>query len=186
MMMLRGKILAACSRTMAAAMLVFASSLPSNAQIMPGRQQLPTSQDKTTQSSDRDATLSPQDQAEEELQKGTALTQRGSFSEAIPHLLAARGRVSSEYAANFNLALCYTGTSQFKEAIEILYGLRSGGHDNVDVENLLAQAQIGNSQPQKALASLRRQLLCRRKTRSSIHLSQTRAWITKITTSGSM
>ncbi|MFZ0815330.1 MAG: tetratricopeptide repeat protein [Candidatus Sulfotelmatobacter sp.] len=100
--------------------------------------------------------MSSQDQGEEELRKGTALTQRGSFSEAIPHLLAARGRVANEYAANFNLALCYTGTSQFKEAIEILKSLRSNGHDNVDVENLLAQAQIGNSQPQEALASLRK------------------------------
>ncbi len=123
---------------------------------MPGRQQLPTGQDKTTQSSDRDATLDTQDQGEEELRKGTALTQRGSFSEAIPHLLAAQGRVTNEYAANFNLALCYVGTSQFKNAIEILNGLRSSGHDNVDVENLLAQSYIGNSQPQEALASLRK------------------------------
>jgi predicted Zn-dependent protease len=157
-MILRDQVFAACSRTIASVVLVlvFASSLPSNAQVMPGRQQLPAGQDKTTQSSDRDATLSLQDHGEEELRKGTDLTRRGSFSEAIPHLLAARGRVANEYAANFNLALCYIGTSQFGEAIEILNGLRRSGRDNVDVENLLAQAYIGNSQPQDALASLRR------------------------------
>lgn len=94
--------------------------------------------------------------AEEELEKGTALTRRGLFNEAVPHLLAARGRVANEYAANFNLALCYIGTSQIKEAIETLNGLRNSGHDNVDVGNLLAQAYIGNAQTQEALASLRK------------------------------
>jgi tetratricopeptide (TPR) repeat protein len=144
------------SRMIASVVLVFVSSLPSNAQIMPGRQQLPASQGTITRSSDRDAASSSEDQGEEELRKGTALTQRGSFSEAIPHLLAARGRVANEYAANFNLALCYIGTSQFKNAIEMLNGLRSSGHDNVDVKNLLAQAYVGNSQPQEALAALQK------------------------------
>lgn len=144
------------SKTITTVVIVFAIGTVSNAQVMPGRQQLPAGQDKTTQSSDHDANLSSQDQDEEELRKGTALTQRGSFFDAIPHLLAARGRVANEYAANFNLALCYIGTSQFKNAIEILDGLRSSGHDNVDIENLLAQAYIGNSQPQEALTSLRK------------------------------
>lgn len=94
--------------------------------------------------------------AEEELEKGTAFTRRGLFNEAIPHLLAARGRVANEYAASFNLALCYVGTSQFKKAIQILNDLRIDGHDGVDVENLLTQAYIGNSQPQEALASLQK------------------------------
>ena len=93
---------------------------------------------------------------ESELQVGTALTRKGLFREAIPHLVAARGQVSNDYAANFNLALCYVGTSQFNNAIQILNDLRSAGHDGVDVENLLAQAYIGNAQPQEALASLQK------------------------------
>jgi tetratricopeptide (TPR) repeat protein len=122
---------------------------------IPGKPQINSSPTSDRQAeSGSDPRFAPD--AEEELEKGTALTRRGSFSEAIPHLLAARGRVSNEYAANFNLALCYIGTSQLKEAIEILNGLRSSGHDNVDVENLLAQAYIGNSQPQEALASLQK------------------------------
>lgn len=137
-------------------MVAFSIALASNAQVMPGRQQLPANQNQVNQAAEGEATLSAQDQGEEELRKGTALTRRGSFSEAIPHLLAARGRVSNEYASNFNLALCYIGISQLKEAIEILNGLRSSGHDNVDVENLLAQAYIGNAQPQEALTSLRK------------------------------
>src|SRR5579872_4118781 len=52
--------------------------------------------------------------AEVELQKGIALTRGGKFQEAIPHLLAAQGQVTSELAASFNLALCYVATGQFK------------------------------------------------------------------------
>jgi len=141
---------------MVTAAVAFSSGLPSNAQVMPGRQQLPTSQDRTAQSPEGDATLSSQDQGEEELRKGTALTRRGFFSEAIPHLLAARGRVSSEYAADFNLAICYVGVGEFKLAIQILNGLRTMGRGGVDVENLLAQAYIGNAQPQEALTSLQK------------------------------
>ena len=95
-------------------------------------------------------------QAEEELQKGTALTQRGSFAEAIPYLMAARGRVSNDYAASFNLSLCYVATSQSKQAILILIALRDAGHDNADVNNLLAQAYIGDGQNDKALEALQR------------------------------
>ena len=62
-------------------------------------------------------------QAETELQLGIALTQRGSFGEAIPHFLAAKGRVSDEYAVEFNLALCYTGTGQFEESHSSLDGI---------------------------------------------------------------
>ena len=44
---------------------------------------------------------------DDELRQGTALTRKGLFREAIPHLLAAHGHVTNEYAANFNLAICY-------------------------------------------------------------------------------
>jgi tetratricopeptide (TPR) repeat protein len=95
-------------------------------------------------------------QAEAELQTGTALTRRGAFAEAIPHLVAARGQVANEYAASFNLALCYVGSRQFGKAIEILSGLRGSGHANADVENLLAQSYVGDGQQQLALDALRR------------------------------
>jgi tetratricopeptide (TPR) repeat protein len=94
--------------------------------------------------------------AEAELQKGTALTRRGAFVEAIPHLLAARGRVANDYAANFNLALCYVATGQSQRAIPLLTDLRVSGHDNAEVNNLLAQAYVGDSQDQKALDATRR------------------------------
>ncbi len=92
-------------------------------------------------------------QAEDELRKGTALTRKGLFADAIPHLQAAYGRVSEEYAAGFNLALCYVGTNQFDKAIEILKTLHDKARGS-DVENLLAQAYIGNGQEKEALASL--------------------------------
>jgi predicted Zn-dependent protease len=92
-------------------------------------------------------------QAEDELQKGTALTRKGNFSEAIPHLMAARGKVSNEYAASFNLGLCYVGTGQYQQAIQLLNDLRREGHNLADVENLLAQAYIGNGQSADAFTA---------------------------------
>jgi len=99
------------------------------------------------------ASLTP---AETELRTGIALTQRGLFTEAIPHLLAARGHVSDEYAASFDLALCYVATRQFKTAIQILNGLSTEGKATADVENLLAQAYIGNAQSREAFEALQK------------------------------
>ncbi|MFZ0641167.1 MAG: tetratricopeptide repeat protein [Candidatus Acidiferrales bacterium] len=84
---------------------------------------------------------------------GIALTHKGEFSSAIPHLLAARGRVADEYAANFDLALCYVATNQYEDAVDVLASLTNGGHATADVNNLLAQAYIGVAQPQRALAA---------------------------------
>lgn len=105
--------------------------------------------------SDSQSEVSPDVEAERELQKGTALTRAGQFTEAIPHLVVARGRVRNEYAASFNLALCYVATADYKHAIEILNELRSS-HDNADVQNLLAQAYIGNGQDKEALGAVER------------------------------
>lgn len=135
--------------------MAFAIGASSNSQAVPGRQQIPVNQNQA-QSADRDPASSTQEQAEDELRKGTALTRQGSFTDAIPHLLAARGRVINEYAANFNLAICYVGTSRFKDAIQVLNDLQPSGHNSVDVENLLTQAYIGNEQPQEALSSLQK------------------------------
>jgi tetratricopeptide (TPR) repeat protein len=92
-------------------------------------------------------------QAQSELMTGIALTHKGEFSGAIPHLLAARGRVADEYAANFDLALCYVATGQYEDAAGILTSLKDGDHATAEVNNLLAQAYIGMAQPQKALAA---------------------------------
>ncbi len=94
--------------------------------------------------------------SEVELRTGIELTRRGLFSEAIPHFLAAEGHVSDEYASKFNLALCYVGTAQFRQAIRILLILRSSGHSDANVENLLAQAYIGDGQREAAFEALQR------------------------------
>jgi len=54
----------------------------------------------------------------------------------------------------FNLALCYVGTRQFAPAIEILTHIERAGH-GAQVDNLLAQAWIGNHQAEPALKSFR-------------------------------
>jgi tetratricopeptide (TPR) repeat protein len=88
--------------------------------------------------------------AEAELQQGIALTRSGEFEKAIPHLLAARGRVRNDYAARFNLSLCYAATAQYESATELLVQLRSDGYSNGDVLNLLTQSLLGGRQPEKA------------------------------------
>ena len=98
-----------------------------------------------------ESTSSPTD-AEAELQTGIKLTSVGNFTAAIPHLMNARGHVADEYAAGFDLALCYVATGQFKDAIPVLNGLLGGPHDP-SVYNLLTQAYVGNDQTQLALQS---------------------------------
>jgi len=141
--------------TVAAAIVEMLLCVLCQAQVPSSRPQAPSSSpaqpESATASSVQQAEVT---QAENELRQGTALTRQGLFSEAIPHLLAARGRVANEYAAGFNLALCYVGSGDSKSAIPILDNLRHQGHENADVENLLAQAYIGNDQPKEALASL--------------------------------
>jgi len=95
-------------------------------------------------------------QPEAELQTGITLTRGGHFSEAIPHFLAARGHVTDEYAAAFNLALCYVGVGEFPKAISILAELRNGSHENSSVENLLSQAYEGNDQPKQAFEAFQK------------------------------
>lgn len=127
-----------------------------HSQVAPGRQQISGSSNPSGLPQESGSAIARQSDADAELKTGTALTRNGSFREAIPHLLAARGRVANEYMANFNLALCYVATSQFKEAIAVLNELRGDGHDGVEVENLLAQAYVGDAQPEKALASVQK------------------------------
>src|SRR5690348_5395370 len=79
-----------------------------------------------------------QTDAESELQTGTDLTQRGKFGAAIPHLVAARGHVANEYAASFNLALCYVATGQPKLAVPILQELQKQNSAAAAVWNLSA------------------------------------------------
>lgn len=148
-----------CIAVFATVMLALCQGAATQAQVAPGRQQVSGNQNQSSPPQEGESGLTFQREAEAELQTGTALTRKGSFREAIPHLLAARGRGANEYATTFNLALCYVGTSQFRPAIEVLNGLRRSGHDGVDVENLLAQAYIGNAQPQEALASLQKAAL---------------------------
>ncbi|HEX3437956.1 MAG TPA: tetratricopeptide repeat protein [Pseudacidobacterium sp.] len=96
---------------------------------------------------------------ERELRIGAALTHEGKFEEAIPHLIAARSRVAEEYAASFNLALCYLGTRRFQQAIDVLEELHTKGHNTAALNNLLAQAYVGAAKPEKAFAALRQAAL---------------------------
>jgi tetratricopeptide (TPR) repeat protein len=91
-----------------------------------------------------------------DLQRGIQLTRSGKFREAIPIFQGIQGKIRDEYAVSFNLALCYVATGQFKPAIDLLDGIRSAGKDNANVENLLAQALLGNREPEAAFAAFER------------------------------
>src|SRR5258708_11718464 len=95
-------------------------------------------------------------EAESEVQAGIELSRSGHCAEGIADLLEAQGRVSNEYAAEFNLALCYVATGQFEKAIPALSRLRGQGRENASVENLLAQAYAGNGQAGEAFEALQR------------------------------
>jgi len=88
-----------------------------------------------------------------ELRTGAQLTAEGYLQQAIPHLLAAQEAGADPYATGVNLGICYLGTRDYREAIARLQDLESSGLGNATVENLLAQAYIGNAQPQDALRS---------------------------------
>lgn len=93
---------------------------------------------------------------EAELRAGTSLTSQGHFAEAVPHLLAAQGHVAEEYAANFNLALCYVALHKPESAVPILDELQREGWATPAVWNLLAQAYAGDRQDEKAFEALKR------------------------------
>ena len=99
--------------------------------------------------------LLAEEPAESDLQTGIALTRQGRFQQAVPHFLAARGHVAEDFALEFNLALCYVGTRQFPQAIEILTHIGGGRHE-ADVDNLLAQAFVGDHQQEAAMKALQR------------------------------
>lgn len=117
---------------------------------------VPASVRRSTPSAASLAQSAPDAEAESELATGVALTHKGEFTQAIPHLLSARGKVADEYAVNFDLALCYVATSQYEKGTEILDFLKNEGHATAEVNDLLAQAYIGLSQPEKALATFQR------------------------------
>jgi tetratricopeptide (TPR) repeat protein len=92
--------------------------------------------------------------AETDLQKGIDLTKEGFFKEAIPFLVRARGETPEDYVSGFNLALCYLGVGEFKQAIRILNELKVSGHNTAAVNNLLSEAYVGDGQPELAFNAL--------------------------------
>jgi tetratricopeptide (TPR) repeat protein len=110
---------------------------------------------RTSPAQARPAEANQNADAEAELQAGIALTRQGKFREAIPHFLGAQGQVANEFALDFDLALCYVATDQFKKAIPILSSLHGSEHAGAEVFNLLAQAYLGNDQPQEAFGAFK-------------------------------
>lgn len=96
----------------------------------------------------------PDTGARAELQTGMQLTSRGDLQQAIPHLLAAYQAGIEPYATGVDLGICYLGTGNYKQAIVVLRAVDDAGLGSAAVDNLLAQAYIGNAQPQDALRTV--------------------------------
>lgn len=90
------------------------------------------------------------ERAKEALQAGTSLTREGKLEEAIPLLQEAQSAGTDPYATGVNLGICYIGTSRYKDAIAALEHLRSSGRNTTSIDNLLAQAYLGDRQPARA------------------------------------
>jgi Flp pilus assembly protein TadD len=103
------------------------------------------------------ASFPPADQASAdaatELRTGADLTHRGLLREAIPHLLAAQQLGADSFSAAFDLGICYLGMGSYKEAIAVLAPLHASTSSTPAVDNLLAQAYLGDGQAQVALAA---------------------------------
>ncbi len=89
------------------------------------------------------------------VQSGIELTRRGLFRDAIPLLLRARAQASGNYAVEFNLALCYLGVGNFKEAIRSLKDLAENGYNTAAMNNLLSQAYVADGQSERAFQALK-------------------------------
>jgi predicted Zn-dependent protease len=91
-----------------------------------------------------------------ELQSGIDLTRHGRFQEAIGHFLAARSSLHDSFPLEFNLALCYVATREFKPAIQILSQLDETPAHQAEISDLLAQAYIGDHERKAAMDSFQR------------------------------
>jgi Flp pilus assembly protein TadD len=99
-----------------------------------------------TSSPDSQSSATASVTAASELRTGTDLTRQGMLQKAIPHLLAAKREGLAPYAVGVNLGICYLGTGDYKQAIAELESLRASGHKSTIIDNLLAQAYIGDGQ----------------------------------------
>ena len=128
-----------------AALIVPASA--ANAQNLP-QQQMPAA----APAAPRSQSSAAADPAQE-LHAGTDLTVHGYLEQAIPHLLAAQRAGLDPYATGVNLGICYVGTGQYRQAIAILQAVGGAGQRTATVDNLLAQAYLGDAQPKLALSA---------------------------------
>jgi tetratricopeptide (TPR) repeat protein len=87
-----------------------------------------------------------------ELQTGSNLTRQGLLVQALPHLLAARRLGADPYATAVDLAICYLGTLQYRQAVAVLEPLHEAGARAATVGDLLAQAWLGAGDPRAAVA----------------------------------
>jgi Flp pilus assembly protein TadD len=86
---------------------------------------------------------------------GLALARHELYGQAIPFFQQVSAAYPESYDAAFNLAICYVQTKQFTAAIDSLRALADRGKKTAELDNLLAEAYLGNDQVQPAIDALR-------------------------------
>lgn len=134
------------SRSSVACLAVVCCLLAAVASAQVSLQRGPRPSSQSALPSDSPASKTTPATADSELRTGTDLTRQGLLERAIPHLLAAKKEGLVPYAVGVNLGICYLGTGDYKQAIAELESLRASGHKSTIIDNLLAQAYIGDGQ----------------------------------------
>ena len=84
-----------------------------------------------------------------------ALARHELFQQAIPLFKVLTSAFPDSYNAAFNLAICYVQTKQFVAAIDVLKKVAERGKITAELDNLLAEAYLGNNEVQAAIDALR-------------------------------
>ena len=87
---------------------------------------------------------------------GLALEQLGLSEPSLPYLEAVHLRFPDDYDIGFDLVLGYLAAKDYTQAIQMGKDLIDRGHETSELNNVLAEAYVGNNEIQHAVDALRR------------------------------
>lgn len=85
-----------------------------------------------------------------------ALAKAEQFSDAVVYFSELQHRFPEFYDVGYDLAVSQLGAHQYLAVVETAQMMIQHGHETEELENVLAEAYIGEKQPQLAVDSLRR------------------------------
>jgi Flp pilus assembly protein TadD len=94
--------------------------------------------------------------AQELFPLATALANTEQFSDAVVYFSELQHRFPESYDVGYDLAVSQLGAHQYAAVVETAQKMIQRGQETEELENVLAEAYIGEKQPQLAVDSLRR------------------------------